>query len=91
MSLTNCHVCVLFCLCSHFCYVRQGPHVCAGQWLLPALLGALRSDLTMDLLGHWQRLYEDHARDAGDTVLAAFQAGNFTKVPFSAFSPCGIQ
>ncbi|KAK9902038.1 hypothetical protein WJX75_002093 [Coccomyxa subellipsoidea] len=52
----------------------------SGHWLLPSLLGTLRSDMAAQLLTDCLRMFEDHNRDAGDTVLAAFQASSFTKV-----------
>jgi hypothetical protein len=51
----------------------------AGHWLLPALLGGLRGGEAGELLGDAARLYEDHERDAGDSIAAALQAGTYSK------------
>ena len=52
----------------------------AGHWLLPALLGGLRVEAAAALLQDSARLYEDHERDAGDSLAAALQVGTYTKV-----------
>ena len=52
----------------------------AGQHLLPALLGAGADKAALRLLGSMADLYSSHSRDAGDTLMLAFQAGNYTQV-----------
>ena len=52
----------------------------AGQHLLPALLGCGADKAAQDLLRTALDLYRGHARDAGDTLMMAFEAGNLTQV-----------
>jgi len=56
------------------------PATCAGHWLLPLLLSGLCGTEAAQLLHESRKLYEDHARDAGDSMLMAMQAQNYTKV-----------
>ena len=52
----------------------------AGHVLLPGLLGAGSEDEAASLLDDMLRLYSDHERDAGDTLMMAYEAGSWTKV-----------
>ena len=52
----------------------------AGHLALPIMLGALCKEGEAQLLGEARALYENHERDAGDTILMAFRADNWTKV-----------
>ncbi len=52
----------------------------AGHLALPIMLGALCEEGEAQLLGEARALYENHERDAGDTILMAFRADNWTKV-----------
>ena len=52
----------------------------AGHLALPIMLGALCEEGEAQLLGEARALYEHHDRDAGDTILMAFRAENWTKV-----------
>ena len=45
------------------------------------MLGALCEEGEAQLLGEARALYENHERDAGDTILMAFKAENWIKVP----------
>ena len=53
-----------------------------GHLALPIMLGVLCEEGEAQLLGEARKLYEQHDRDAGDTILVAFRAENWTKVPF---------
>ena len=44
------------------------------------MLGTLCEEGVAHLMGDARALYEHHERDAGDTILCAFKAGNWTKV-----------
>lgn len=55
----------------------------AGHVLLPGLLGAGSEDEAASLLDDMLRLYSDHERDAGDTLMMAYEAGSWTKVTHS--------
>ena len=44
------------------------------------MLGTLCQEGVAELLGDARALYEQHERDAGDTILMAFRAENWTKV-----------
>ncbi|KAK9867602.1 hypothetical protein WJX84_007687 [Apatococcus fuscideae] len=58
----------------------------SGHVLLPGLLGAGSSDEAASLLEDMLSLYSDHERDAGDTLMMAYEAGSWTKViEFVAF------
>lgn len=48
--------------------------------MLPALLGSGSEDQAASLLEDMLNLYSDHERDAGDTLMMAFEAGSWTKV-----------
>lgn len=48
--------------------------------MLPIMLAALCEEGEAHLLEDARALYEHHERDAGDTILMAFKAGNWTKV-----------
>ena len=54
--------------------------VVSGHLALPIMLGALCEEGEAQLLGEARALYENHERDAGDTILMAFRAHNWTKV-----------
>ena len=54
--------------------------VVSGHLALPIMLGALCVEGQAQLLGEARALYENHERDAGDTILMAFRAHNWTKV-----------
>ncbi len=60
------------------------PSCCAraahtGLHLLPALLGAGADKPVLDLLHSVLELHRNHARDAGDTITMAFEAGSYTQ------------
>jgi hypothetical protein len=44
------------------------------------MLGTLCQEGVAELMGDMRALYEQHERDAGDTILMAFKAENWTKV-----------
>lgn len=44
------------------------------------MLGTLCQEGVAELMGDARTLYEQHERDAGDTILMAFKAENWTKV-----------
>ena len=52
---------------------------CAGLHLLPALLGAGADKPVLELLRSVLELHRNHARDAGDTITMAFEAGSYTQ------------
>ncbi len=51
------------------------------------MLAALCEEGEAHLLEDARALYEHHERDAGDTILMAFKAGNWTKVIFLLRQP----
>ena len=54
--------------------------MCAGHHMLPVAL-ACQDTVTLDkLLAETTQLFEDHERDAADTIMLAFDKGTFTKV-----------
>jgi len=55
--------------------------------VLPIMLAALCEEGEAHLLEDARALYEHHERDAGDTILMAFKAGNWTKVIFLLSQP----
>ena len=81
-------------LCRHDCSPNNVIHlpccwlcVCASRCLeftghlaLPIMLATLCEEGVAHLMGDARALYEHHERDAGDTILCAFKAGNWTKV-----------
>ncbi|WIA30679.1 hypothetical protein OEZ86_000751 [Tetradesmus obliquus] len=52
----------------------------SGQHLLPLQLGLAAADAAEGLLRVSLALFEDHLRDAGDTLMQAFRTGTHTKV-----------
>jgi N-terminal acetyltransferase B complex non-catalytic subunit len=52
----------------------------SGQHLLPLQLGLGAADAAEGLLRVSLALFEDHCRDAGDTLMQAFRTGTHTKV-----------
>jgi hypothetical protein len=44
------------------------------------MLGTLCQEGVAELMGDARALYEQHERDAGETILMAFRAENWTKV-----------
>jgi N-terminal acetyltransferase B complex non-catalytic subunit len=52
----------------------------SGQHLLPLQLGLGAADAAEGLLRVSLALFEDHLRDAGDTLMQAFRTGTHTKV-----------
>ena len=52
----------------------------AGHLALPVMQATLCEEGVAHLMGDARALYEHHERDAGDTILCAFKAGNWTKV-----------
>ena len=70
------------------------PSCCAraahtGLHLLPALLGAGADKPVLDLLHSVLELHRNHARDAGDTVTMAFEAGSYTQARRFCGCSCG--
>jgi len=55
-------------------YVRSGHH------MLPVALGCQDAPTLDRLVSETTLLHEDHDRDAGDTLIMAFDRGTFTKV-----------
>ena len=54
--------------------------MCAGHHMLPVAM-ACQDTATLDkLLAETTQLFEDHERDAADTIMLAFDKGTFTKV-----------
>ena len=51
----------------------------SGLHLLPALLGAGADKPVLELLRSVLELHRNHARDAGDTITMAFEAGSYTQ------------
>lgn len=51
-----------------------------GQHLLPALQGGGADKAAQDLLYTSLELYRSHTRDAGDTLMMAYEAGHYTQV-----------
>ncbi|GMH32631.1 hypothetical protein BSKO_00465 [Bryopsis sp. KO-2023] len=52
----------------------------ASHLLLPILLGCRRQKESRRLLIETIQLFEDHKKDAGETVFTAYQKGTFTKI-----------
>ncbi|KAK9835553.1 hypothetical protein WJX74_002846 [Apatococcus lobatus] len=58
----------------------------SGHVLLPGLVGSGSEDEAASLLDDMLRVYSDHERDAGDTLMMAYESGSWTKVvEFVAF------
>ena len=54
--------------------------VYAGHHMLPVALGCQDAPTLDRLVSETILLHEDHDRDAGDTLIMAFDRGTFTKV-----------
>ena len=65
----------------------MGLCACSGQHLLPALLGGGADKAALEVLANMQDLYRGHSRDAGDTMMLAFEAGTYTQVPGAVILP----
>ena len=52
----------------------------AGHHLLPICVALGEQEAAAQILTDTTDLHEDHGRDAGDTIMTAFQAGTYTKV-----------
>lgn len=59
----------------------------SGHLALPIMLGTLCGEGAAELMGEARALYEHHERDAGDTILMAFKAENWTKVTVCPTAP----
>ena len=59
---------------------RPEANLCAGHHMLPVAIGCQDPASTDAMLTDTIMLHEDHDRDAGDTLMMAFDKGTFTKV-----------
>ena len=58
--------------------------------MLPVSIGCQDSASTDSMLSETIMLHEDHDRDAGDTLMMAFEKGTFTKVCSACLIACNL-